>query len=134
MALSRKTPLKRSGTLSRESSKLSGGGPIKHKQKTQAEKDQQSADIEAMWSVFMEIWDERPHYSEVSGKWLGPEPKSWMFDHLLEKGVDRYKHLKYEKMNIALVTADEHCLKTNGNPLPRHQELIYEATLRFIGE
>ena len=78
-----------------------------------------------MWELFLEIWKERPHKSEVSGKWLGNEPLSYMFDHLLEK--ETYPNIKYEKWNIALVTLEEHDAKGMKFPLPKHKELIDKA-------
>lgn len=96
---------------------------------TPEQKKQQSEDIEKMRLFFEEIWNERVHLSEVSGEYLGSEPKSWMFDHLLEKS--RYPELKYEKENIALVTICEHSRKTDGNPLHKHQILIDQAKKRF---
>jgi len=82
-----------------------------------------------MMQFFLEIWNERPRYSAVSGEYLGPTPLNWMFDHLLEKS--KYPHLRLEKDNIALVTFEEHEAKTNGRPLPKHQELIDNAKKRF---
>jgi len=75
----------------------------------------------------MEIWSERPHRSVISGDYLGEEPLTLFFEHLLEKGDERYKHLKYDKRNIILVTGEEHQKKTNGHPLPKHKELIEQA-------
>ena len=84
-----------------------------------------------MWYMFLEIWEERKvdgkNYSELSGEYLGLEPKSYMFDHLLEKSA--YPEYKFNKDNIVLLTLEEHGRK--GSPLEhsRHTELIrnYEA-------
>ncbi len=81
-----------------------------------------------MWELFMEIWNERPHFSEVSGDGLGPEPSTVNFDHLLEKS--KYPEVKYEKWNIALVTWEEHDAKGNGQ-FPKHNELIAKAMARY---
>lgn len=78
---------------------------------------------------FLEIWNERPRYSAVSGEYLGTSPFSWHFDHLLPKA--EYPQFRLEKDNIALVTFEEHEAKTNGRPLPKHQELIDNAKKRF---
>lgn len=82
-----------------------------------------------MKDIFIEIWNERPHYSEVSGEFLGHELLSWKLDHLLPKA--EYPQLRLEKKNIALVTFEEHETKTNGRPLPKHQELIDNAKKLF---
>lgn len=55
---------------------------------------------------FMEIWKERPHYSEISGTYLGKEPMSTYFHHILPKS--KYPEAEYEKSNIILLTLDEH--------------------------
>lgn len=78
-----------------------------------------------MWELYHEIWKERPHISELSGKKLGSTIKSYYFDHLLEKS--KYPEVSFEKWNIILVTAKEHELKNNGFPLPEHKEWIEEA-------
>ncbi len=59
-----------------------------------------------MLSVFMDIWLERPHKSEVSGRWLGQEAQSTFFHHILPKS--KYPKTIFEKDNIILLTFDEH--------------------------
>lgn len=73
---------------------------IKKKVKVNVEKNQQMKDF------FLEIWRERPHYSEISGQFLGNEPKTLYFHHLLEK--QKVKEAMYDKENIILLTGDEH--------------------------
>lgn len=87
---------------------------------------------EKMWNFFLEIWKERPHYCQITGKWLGNQPKSWHFDHLLEKS--KYPELAFEKDNIILVDFEVHELKTNGFPLPKHRELIEQAKQKFLNK
>lgn len=55
---------------------------------------------------FTEIWKERLHKSEVSGDYLGKEPSSAFFHHILPK--NKYPHLRMDKENIILLTIDEH--------------------------
>lgn len=57
-------------------------------------------------AMFLEIWNERPHFSEISGDPLGEEPCAWMFLHILNK--KKYPRYKLEKKNVALGTFDEH--------------------------
>lgn len=59
-----------------------------------------------MLSVFMDIWYERKHVSELSGRWLGKEPLSIFFHHILPKS--RYIEASLDKDNIILVTFEEH--------------------------
>jgi hypothetical protein len=56
----------------------------------------------------MEIWAERPHFSEVSGRYLGEMPMSYYFSHVLSRGA--YPELSHDKRNIVLMTLDEHQL------------------------
>jgi hypothetical protein len=61
--------------------------------------------------IFNEIWNERPHVSELSGKPL-PYDKSnmamWVcqFLHVIPKG--KSPKLRYDKRNILLGTLEEH--------------------------
>ena len=59
-----------------------------------------------MQSVFMDIWLERPHKSEVSGRWLGREALSTFFHHILPKS--KYPEAIFDIDNIILLTFDEH--------------------------
>jgi len=67
---------------------------------------------EDMFHFFEDVWKERKHECENCGKWLGNEPLSYMFDHLLEKS--KYPELKHEKDNIMLVCLECHDNKTRG--------------------
>ena len=55
---------------------------------------------------FHEIWNERPHNSEITGKTLGSEYNPVFFSHLLTKGA--YPKFRHNKDNILLMTFDEH--------------------------
>lgn len=54
--------------------------------------------------VFKEIWDERPHVSEVSGEPI--QFSVWCFSHVL--GKQAYPSFRLRKDNIVLETKDEH--------------------------
>ena len=86
------------------------------KGKTITQKKQEKENLEKMWGMFLEIWEERKKggkvYSELSGEWLGYEPKTLFFDHALEKA--QYPEYKYVKENIILVTWKEHSEKGGG--------------------
>jgi hypothetical protein len=66
----------------------------------------QKTKIKTMRNLFLEIWKERKHYSEVSGDYLGGEALSTFFHHILPKS--KYPELQYDKSNIILLTLDEH--------------------------
>ena len=56
--------------------------------------------------MFLLIWKEREHKSELSGAYLGDIPNAWFFAHILGKGA--FPQAKYDLDNIMLVTQDEH--------------------------
>ena len=70
--------------------------------------------ISEMRDFFLQIWRKSNiHTCENCGKWLGKEPLSYMFDHVLEKS--KYPELKYEEENIMLLCLECHDNKTRGN-------------------
>lgn len=56
--------------------------------------------------LFLEIWEEREHVSELSGKSLGHESSAWFFAHIRSRGAA--PHLALNKDNIMLLTPEEH--------------------------
>lgn len=74
--------------------------------------------------MFIEIWEEREHKSELSGKYLGDEMNAWFFAHILSKGS--YPHLKFRKDNIILVTQEEHWQLDQNTHLAK-QDTLYKA-------
>jgi len=59
--------------------------------------------------VFENIWEQRKHVSQLSGKPLYPKGHEfwhWQFAHLLSKGA--YPSLRHDERNILLVTPKEH--------------------------
>jgi len=66
--------------------------------------DQES--LNKMRDFLLSIWAKRVHYSQVSGIYLGREPLSTFFHHILPK--HSYPNLMYEESNIILLTLDEH--------------------------
>lgn len=63
-------------------------------------------EISEMRDFFLQLWKKRPHYSEVSGKWLGKEPMSTYFHHILSK--EKYPQACFDEENIILLTLEEH--------------------------
>lgn len=57
-------------------------------------------------NLFMEIWNERLHVSEVSGTPLGEDPKAGFFAHCLSKGA--FPGFRLRKDGIFLLTLNEH--------------------------
>ena len=56
--------------------------------------------------MFINIWKKRKHHSEVSGVYLGKEPMSTYFHHILPK--EKYPDACLDEENIILLTLDEH--------------------------
>ena len=56
--------------------------------------------------LFLQIWEKRPHRSEVSGEFLGNEPLTIFFHHILPK--EKYPEACFDEENIILLTLDEH--------------------------
>lgn len=56
--------------------------------------------------MFLNIWKKRAHKSEVSGDYLGSEPMSTYFHHILAK--EKYPEACLDEENIILLTLEEH--------------------------
>ena len=59
-----------------------------------------------MREFFLSYWKKMPHYSEISGKYLGSEAMSTYFHHILPK--EKYPEASLDEENIILLTLDEH--------------------------
>lgn len=68
-------------------------------------------DIKKMKEFFISLWKKLPHYSMVSGKYLGKEPLTVFFHHILPK--EKYPQAAFDKDNIVLLTFDEHTTVEN---------------------
>lgn len=63
--------------------------------------------------LFIQIWNERPHKSFLSGKKLNTFSPS-LFAHVLPKAKNRFPKWKLNPDNIILLTIEEHHLYDNG--------------------
>lgn len=86
-------------------------------------------ELDKMTNLFLSIWRKRPPYCTVCGAWLGSEPRSYMFDHILEK--EKYPELKYEEKNIDLTCLSCHDCKTRGIYTDTHIRRIKEVKQTF---
>lgn len=57
---------------------------------------------------YSEIWDERPHVCFETGVYLGEEPLTLYFHHVLEKGIERFSKYRHKKWNIVLLSWEAH--------------------------
>ena len=59
-----------------------------------------------MRDFFLELWKKRLHKSEISGEYLGSEPLTVFFHHILPKS--KYPESGLDEENIILLTMKEH--------------------------
>ena len=69
--------------------------------------------------MFLGIWKKRKHHSEVSGAYLGKEPMSTYFHHILSK--EKYLEACLDEENIILLTLEEH--SNVENDMYRYEEV-----------
>ena len=62
--------------------------------------------IQQMQEFFLDVWKKRKHYSEISGFYLGKEPLSVFFHHILPK--EKFPQAAFDEDNIILLTLEEH--------------------------
>jgi hypothetical protein len=85
----------------------SGRGLTSKKSSLLDEKLDKSRDnILIMRDFFLSIWGMRPHRSEVSGAYLGSEPMSTYFHHILPK--NKYPQASLDEENIIILSLHEH--------------------------
>ncbi len=59
-----------------------------------------------MFEFFIDIWKIKPHKSEISGEYLGKEPLSVYFHHILPK--NKYPEACFDEENIVILSLLEH--------------------------
>lgn len=62
--------------------------------------------ISELREFFNKIWQKKLHYSEVSMDYLGKEPLTVFFHHILPK--EKYPQAMLDEENIILLTLEEH--------------------------
>jgi hypothetical protein len=72
-----------------------------------------------MREMFLDMWKRKPHKSEVSGTYLGKEPMSTYFHHILPK--EKYPDACLDEENIILLTLEEH--SNVENDMYRYEEV-----------
>lgn len=75
-----------------------------HKKLDKSEEDVRN--ISERNELFLQIWTKRPHKSEVSGEYLGSEPLTVFFHHILPK--EKYPQAALDEENIILLSLQEH--------------------------
>jgi hypothetical protein len=69
--------------------------------------------------MFLSIWKKRSHKSEVSGEYLGSEPMSTYFHHILPK--NKYPEACLDEENIVILSLEEH--SNIENDMYRYEEV-----------
>lgn len=82
------------------------------------------------FNLFYDIWTKRRHYCQSCNLWLGDEPLSIFFDHLLEKS--KFPEFALLEENIFLCCGDCHSKKTNGFPTENHLKAINKAKTQLL--
>ena len=89
-----------------------------------------SKNIDEMKNFFLDVWKTRQdHKCENCKKWLGNEPLTYMFDHVLEKS--KYPDLKYEEENIMYLCIMCHDNKTRGFMSPMMKEREKQLLIKY---
>lgn len=68
---------------------------------------------------FLQIWGKKRHFSEISNIYLGREPLTIYFHHILPK--EKFPEAEYDEDNIILLTFDEH--NTVESDMYRYEEI-----------
>jgi len=122
--------LSRGKPLSKGTVGLTRGSKLKSRPKSPEEKQQQSEDIAAMWLLFEEHWEKKPHRCEQCGEGIWGENKTLYHHHLLQKGLPRYEHLKYEYSNLMMLCWQCHS-NVDSNPGDKVIERTQQAHKQF---
>jgi len=68
--------------------------------------DEEIRKTSELQQLFLHIWRKRLHYSQVSMDYLGKEPLTVFFHHILPK--EKYPEASMDEENIILLTLEEH--------------------------
>jgi len=79
--------------------------------KPRFKKQETVEELSKMREFFLKIWRKRRHYSEVSQEYLGKNPLTIFFHHILAK--EKYPQAAFDEENIILLTFDEHTAVEN---------------------
>lgn len=99
---------------------LSVGKPIQKRTSKQLTKEiDKRIKTGEMFEFFMSYWKKSDKKSAVSGKYLGKEPMSTYFHHILPK--EKYPEACLDEENIILLTLEEH--SNVENDMYRYEEV-----------
>jgi hypothetical protein len=88
-------------------SKLGVGSSIQKRTSKQLSREiEKKIQTHKMFEFFIDIWKIKPHKSEISGEYLGKEPLSVYFHHILPK--NKYPEACFDEENIVILSLLEH--------------------------
>ena len=102
----------------------------RNKIKPRSKKGQKTAKEDT--EFFKGIWLSRPHYSEVSGVFLGNEYNPVFMSHVLTKGA--YPKARHWKENIVLMTFEEHNLYEFGDRSTKEFKNMFKKVMLKYSE
>ena len=82
----------------------------------------------SMRDFFLHLWKKRPHRSELDGSYLGSEPLSIYFHHILPK--EKYPQAAFDEENIIFLSLDQHA--NVENDIYRYEEINKRRNLLRI--
>lgn len=101
-------------------SKLGVGKPMQKRTSKQLTKEiDKKLTTHKMFEFFISYWKKSNKKSAVSGKFLGKEPLSVFFHHILPK--EKYPEACFDEENIILLTLEEH--NTVESDMYRYEEV-----------
>jgi len=84
------------------------------------------------WDFYLEIWNEREHRCFETGRWLGNEPSTAFFHHLLEKrDYPEFRHCKWNIVIIHPMVHDQINIFGLGKT-PRVKELTEKVKQEYL--
>jgi 5-methylcytosine-specific restriction endonuclease McrA len=96
---------------------------ISNKKAQNVQNNKQSSEMK---QFFMKYWKEnKQHTCEACRVWLGSNPLTYMFDHVLEKS--KYPELAFEEENIMYLCLQCHDKKTRG-----HYDDIMKERINYL--
>ena len=91
----------------------------KRKSLTKSVRNNNTEDATKMRNLFLSLWNKHPHYSEISGEYLGNECLNIFFHHILP--WRKFPQGKLDEEDIIILTLNEH---TNVESNPEKYEEI----------
>ncbi len=112
----KRTPVKKT---SRKKTKILG------ERKVESAKDRE---------FFQSIWEEREHFCFETGDYLGEEPLTLFFHHVLKRRLKRFEKYRYCNWNIILLRWDKHTNADNYMRATVKVKAYYEYLIKHLDE